>query len=38
MLVAVVMVHVAHLFHVNKQGGYALELQAMYLFSRWRWR
>ena len=33
MLVAVVMVHVGDLFHVNKQGGYALELQAMYLFS-----
>ena len=33
MLVAVVIVHVGDLFHVNKQGGYALELQAMYLFS-----
>ena len=33
MVAAVVMAHVGDLFHVNEQGGYGLELQAMYLFS-----
>jgi putative oxidoreductase len=33
MVVAIVMVHTGDLFNINKQGGYALELQAMYLFS-----
>ncbi|MEO7115943.1 MAG: DoxX family protein [Caldimonas sp.] len=33
MLAALVLVHVPDLFHLGKSGGYALELQAMYLFS-----
>ena len=33
MLVAVSLAHVAQLFTLNEQGGWALELQAMYLFS-----
>ena len=33
MLVAIYLVHLPDLFHLGKQGGYALELQAMYLFS-----
>jgi putative oxidoreductase len=33
MIVALVLVHTGDLFSLNKQGGYALELQAMYLFS-----
>ncbi len=33
MLAALVLVHVPDLFHLDKSGGYALELQAMYLFS-----
>ena len=33
MLVAVSLAHVAQLFTLNDQGGWALELQAMYLFS-----
>ncbi len=33
MIVAVLLVHTGDLFHLGKQGGYALELQAMYLFS-----
>lgn len=33
MVVALMLVHLGDLFHLNKQGGYALELQAMYLFS-----
>ena len=32
MIVAVLVAHTGDLFHINKQGGYALELQAMYLF------
>ena len=33
MLVAVLMVHLKDLFSISKIGGYALELQAMYLLS-----
>ncbi len=33
MLVALVLVHSGDLFHLNKQGGYALELQAFFLFT-----
>ena len=33
MIVALLMVHTGDLFHLNKQGGYQLELQAMYLFT-----
>jgi putative oxidoreductase len=33
MIFALMLVHTSDLFSVNKQGGYALELQAMYLFS-----
>ena len=33
MVVAVLMVHAGDLFQLNKQGGYELELQAMYLFT-----
>jgi len=33
MVVAVLMAHTGDLFHMNKEGGYALELQAMYLFT-----
>ena len=33
MLVALLLVHAGDLTSLNKQGGYALELQAMYLFS-----
>jgi putative oxidoreductase len=33
MVAALALVHVPDLFHLGKQGGYALELQAMYLFS-----
>jgi len=33
MVVAVLMAHAGDLFHLNKQGGYALELQAMFLFT-----
>jgi putative oxidoreductase len=33
MVVAVLVAHTGDLFHMNKQGGYALELQAMYLFT-----
>ena len=33
MVVAVLAAHMGDLFSVNKQGGYALELQAMYLFT-----
>ena len=33
MLFAVVLVHRPELFTMGKQGGYALELQAMYLFT-----
>lgn len=33
MLVAVSLAHMAQLFTLNEQGGWALELQAMYLFS-----
>ena len=32
MLVAISLVHTSQLFMLNKNGGYALELQAMYLF------
>ena len=32
-IVAVIMAHTGDLFHINKQGGYQLELQAMYLFT-----
>ena len=33
MLVAISLVHVTQLFTLNDQGGWALELQGMYLFS-----
>src|SRR5206468_1995454 len=33
MVVAVLLVHTGQLFSLGKQGGYALELQAMYLFA-----
>ena len=33
MVVALLIAHTGDLFHVGKQGGYALELQAMYLFT-----
>ena len=33
MVVAVLLVHTGQLFSLGKQGGYALELQAMYLFT-----
>lgn len=33
MIVAVLMAHTGDLFHLNKEGGYALELQAMFLFT-----
>jgi putative oxidoreductase len=33
MVVAVLVAHAGDLLHLNKQGGYALELQAMYLFT-----
>jgi putative oxidoreductase len=33
MIVAVIVAHTGDLFHINKQGGYQLELQAMYLFT-----
>lgn len=33
MIFAVVLMHVPQLFSLGKQGGYALELQAMYLFT-----
>ncbi len=33
MVVAVLLVHLPDLFHLGKQGGYALELQAMFLFT-----
>ena len=33
MIVAVLIAHTGNLFQLNKQGGYALELQAMYLFT-----
>ena len=33
MIVAVLVAHTGNLFQLNKQGGYALELQAMYLFT-----
>ena len=33
MVVAVLMAHTGDLFHFGKSGGYALELQAMYLFT-----
>jgi len=33
MIVAVLMVHAGDLFSLTKQGGYQLELQAMYLFT-----
>jgi putative oxidoreductase len=33
MVVAVLVAHTGDLFQMNKQGGYALELQAMYLFT-----
>jgi putative oxidoreductase len=33
MVVAVLLAHVPNLFDLGKQGGYALELQAMYLFT-----
>jgi putative oxidoreductase len=33
MIFALMLVHTGDLFSLNKQGGYALELQAMYLFS-----
>ena len=32
MIVAVLVAHTGDLFQINKQGGYQLELQAMYLF------
>ena len=32
-VVAILLVHVPQLLQLNKQGGYALELQAMYLFT-----
>ena len=33
MIVAILVAHLGDLFAINKQGGYELELQAMYLFS-----
>ena len=33
MIVALALVHTKDLFHLGPQGGYALELQAMYLFT-----
>jgi len=33
MIVALLVAHTGDLFHLNKQGGYQLELQAMYLFT-----
>ena len=33
MIVAVFVAHTGDLFHLNKQGGYQLELQAMFLFT-----
>jgi putative oxidoreductase len=33
MVVAILLVHMGQLLSLNNQGGYALELQAMYLFS-----
>ena len=33
MIVAVLLVHTSEVFTVNSSGGYALELQAMYLFT-----
>ena len=33
MIVALLVAHTGDLFHINKQGGYQLELQAMYLFT-----
>ena len=33
MIVAILIAHAGDLFHLNKQGGYQLELQAMYLFT-----
>jgi putative oxidoreductase len=33
MVVALLLVHTGQLFSLGKQGGYALELQAMYLFT-----
>jgi putative oxidoreductase len=33
MIVAILVAHLGDLFVLNKQGGYELELQAMYLFS-----
>jgi putative oxidoreductase len=33
MIVAILVAHLGDLFVINKQGGYELELQAMYLFS-----
>ena len=33
MIVALFVAHTGDLFHLNKQGGYQLELQAMYLFT-----
>jgi putative oxidoreductase len=33
MVVALILVHTKDLFHLGPQGGYALELQAMYLFT-----
>ena len=33
MLVALALVHTGDLFHLGKQGGYALELQAFYLLT-----
>ena len=33
MIFAVLLVHTGELFSLGKQGGYALELQAMYLFT-----
>jgi len=33
MVVAILMAHAGDLFQINKQGGYELELQAMYLFT-----
>ena len=33
MIVAVLLAHTGDLFHLGRSGGYALELQAMYLFT-----
>jgi len=33
MIVALALVHVPQLLHMDKEGGYALELQALYLFT-----